>query len=103
MEVWELLLGAAIKGSHRSHNINLIFQMDQALQAELVGIVSGIIDKFGQNTRKSLSQEDPQEPSQGVDNNEASKDRQIITELLAENEDLKETIKELEAELGREK
>jgi hypothetical protein len=47
-EVWELALGIAIKGSNRSNNINLIFQMDREMQAELVKIVTNIIDKFGQ-------------------------------------------------------
>ena len=47
-EVWELALGIAIKGNNRSNNINLIFQMDRAMQAELVKIVTNIIDKFGQ-------------------------------------------------------
>ena len=32
-EVWELALGIAIKGNNRSNNINLIFQMDRAMQA----------------------------------------------------------------------
>jgi hypothetical protein len=48
-EVWELLLGIAIKGSNRGKNITLILDMDHAMQAELMGIVTGIIDKFGQN------------------------------------------------------
>jgi hypothetical protein len=33
MEVWELLLGMAIKGSKRDENISLIFEMDPNLQA----------------------------------------------------------------------
>lgn len=49
MEVWELCLGIAIKGNNRGENITLILDMDHAIQAELVGIVSEIIDKFGQN------------------------------------------------------
>ena len=43
-----MLLGIAIKGSNRGNNINLILDMDHTVQAELVGIVSSIIDKFGQ-------------------------------------------------------
>jgi hypothetical protein len=41
-------LGIAIKGSNRGNNINLILDMDHNVQSELVGIVSSIIDKFGQ-------------------------------------------------------
>ena len=48
-EVWELLLGIAIKGNNRGTNINLILDMDHETQSELVGIVSSIIDKFGQH------------------------------------------------------
>ena len=48
MDLWQLLLGIAIKGSNRGNNINLILDMDHTVQAELVGIVSSIIDKFGQ-------------------------------------------------------
>ena len=44
------MLGIAIKGGNRSNNINLIFEMDQTVQAELVKIVTDIIEKFGQNT-----------------------------------------------------
>jgi hypothetical protein len=53
MDVWELLLGIAIKGSNRGDNITLILDMDHATQAELVGIVSSIIDKFGQSAAQS--------------------------------------------------
>lgn len=53
MEVWELLLGIAIKGNNRGENITLILDMDHNVQAELVGIVSNIIDKFGQNAAPS--------------------------------------------------
>lgn len=48
MDLWQLLLGIAIKGSNRGNNINLILDMDHNVQSELVGIVSSIIDKFGQ-------------------------------------------------------
>ena len=53
IDVWELILGIAIKGNNRGENITLILDMDHAIQAELVGIVSAIIDKFGQNAAQS--------------------------------------------------
>lgn len=64
MDIWELLLGIAIKGNNRGENITLILDMDHAIQAELMGIVSGIIDKFGQNTAQNnqdLVEEDSKE------------------------------------------
>ena len=57
MDVWELLLGIAIKGNNRAENINLILDMHHLIQAELVGIVSAIIDKFGQNAAHSNIQD----------------------------------------------
>lgn len=57
MELWELLLGIAIKGNNRGENITLILDMDHVIQAELVGIVSGIIDKFGQNAAQNNEDE----------------------------------------------
>lgn len=51
-EVWELLLGIAIKGNNRNNNINIIFELDHSMQAELVTTVTNIIDKFGQSTAR---------------------------------------------------
>jgi hypothetical protein len=78
-EVWELLLGIAIKGNNRNNNISLIFGMEHSMQAELVKIVTDIIEKFGQNTAQ-IDAEDPVE-----DHKENSNDRQMVIELLQEN------------------
>jgi hypothetical protein len=78
-EVWELLLGIAIKGNNRNNNISLIFGMDHSMQAELVKIVTDIIEKFGQNTAQ-IDAEDPAE-----DNKENGNDRRMVIELLQEN------------------
>lgn len=41
------MLGIAIKGNNRNNNINIIFELDHSMQAELVTTVTNIIDKFG--------------------------------------------------------
>jgi len=91
-DVWELLLGIAIKGNNRNNNISLIFEMDHSLQAELVKIVTDIIDKFGQNTA-AIEEEPEEEPP--------SNDRQMVVELAQENEVLREECHRLETELLR--
>jgi hypothetical protein len=80
-EVWELLLGIAIKGNNRNNNISLIFEMDHSIQADLVKIVTEIIDKFGQNTA-AIEEELEEEPP--------TNDRQMMVELAQENEVLRE-------------
>lgn len=49
-EIWELLLCIAIKGKNKSDNINLILVMESEKMAELAGIVTAIIDRFGKTS-----------------------------------------------------
>jgi len=77
MDLWELLLGIAIKGSNRGNNINMILDMDHNVQAELVGIVSSIIDKFGQGaaSNKDGIADDKEE-------DETTNDHQLMVDLM---------------------
>ena len=72
--------------------------MDHAIQAELVGIVSAIIDKFGQNAAQSHPK--PNDQVKEVDNQHTS-EQQMLLELAEENEKLNIYINEIEAELEK--
>jgi hypothetical protein len=80
MEVWELALGIAIKGRNRGPNINLIFQMDKDMQAELAAIVSSITDKFGQRAATPRSRGNSPRYEDGDD-----RTREMLMNLVDDN------------------
>lgn len=82
MDLWELLLGIAIKGGNRGQNITFILNMDHNVQAELVGIVSGIIDKFGQESANSKAKQDVEKE----EFEEPMNEKELLMNLLRENE-----------------
>jgi hypothetical protein len=67
--------------------------MDHSIQAELVKIVTDIIDKFGQNTA-AIDHDEPEEE-------QAGSERQMMIELAQENEILREECHRLETELAK--
>ena len=67
----------------------------------MVGIVSGIIDKFGQNAAQSNIPE--VEESKEVEHQPQTTEQQMLLALAEENEKLNIYINEIEADLEKEK
>jgi hypothetical protein len=82
------VLCIAIKGNKRGPNINIIFQMDYDYQSELVGIVSNIINKFGQNVATDKTDEQL-DVTVTEEKDMDGRERKMMIEFAEENEELK--------------
>lgn len=69
--------------------------MDHSVQAELVGIVSEIISKFGQEAASSNAPEESDSEQQPLN------ERQLLMELMKDHEDLSLRMADTEAELEK--
>lgn len=98
MEIWELVLGIAIKGRNREKNINTILRMRAQTQEELMRIISKLINKLGENVSVIDNTASQQDKSVVAPSNNNETD--IIIELSEENEQLRENIQELNAQIA---